>query len=116
MLGLPTTILTDYLNFVLLTAYRAGILLNFSGYGYRFSAERGVEIGTLAEVRSAFAEGAYTSYVLLSTCYFPLPTSNSLRTTHCLLRCAPPLRSDASRRDSWSPSDTPPGRLSTPRW
>ena len=27
-----------------------GILLNLSGYGYRFSAERGIEVGTLAEV------------------------------------------------------------------
>ena len=27
-----------------------GILLNLSGYGYRVSAERGVEVGTLAEV------------------------------------------------------------------
>ena len=83
MLGLPTTILTDYLNFVLLiTAHHAGILLNFSGYGYRFSAERGVEIGTLAEVRSAFAEGAYTSYVLLSTFYFLLSTSYFLLATY----------------------------------
>ena len=32
------------------------MLLNFSGYGYRLSAERGVEIGTLAEVRSGFSE------------------------------------------------------------
>ncbi len=29
-----------------------GILLNLSGYGYRFSAERGIEVGTLAEVHS----------------------------------------------------------------
>ena len=71
------------MNFVLLlTAYHAGILLNFSGYGYRFSAERGVEIGTLAEVRSAFAEGAYTSYVLLSTFYFLLLTRYVLLTTY----------------------------------
>ena len=82
LLGLPTTLTTDYLNFVLLTSCHAGILLNFSGYGYRFSAERGVEIGTLAEVRSAFAEGAYTSYVLLSTFYFLLSTSYFLLATY----------------------------------
>ena len=34
----------------------AGIILNLSGYGYRVSAERGIEIGTLDEVRSGFAE------------------------------------------------------------
>ena len=95
--------MTDYLNFVLLiTAHHAGILLNFSGYGYRFSAERGVEIGTLAEVRSAFAEGAHATYLfLLPNSYFLLATYYSLLT----LRCAPRLRSDASRRDSWSPSE-----------
>ena len=37
-----------------------GILLNLSGYGYRLSAERGVEVGTLAEVRSAFAERRFS--------------------------------------------------------
>ena len=34
----------------------AGIILNLSGYGYRVSPERGIEIGTLDEVRSGFAE------------------------------------------------------------
>ena len=37
-------------HYPLLPSRHVGILLNFSGYGYRFSAERGVEIGTLAEV------------------------------------------------------------------
>ena len=65
LLGLPTTRATYYSYYSLLTthyslltsttyallpSHHAGILLNFSGYGYRFSAERGVEIGTLAEV------------------------------------------------------------------
>ena len=113
-LALPTNVLP--------TAYHAGILLNLSGYGYRFSAERGVEIGTLAEVRSpppflcrACLFTLPTSCFLLPTSYFLLPTScfsllttyDSLLTAHCsprttyegaLLLCGATVRGGVPRR------------------
>ena len=33
-----------------------GLLLNLCGYGYRISAERGIEVGTLTEMRRASTE------------------------------------------------------------